>query len=116
MAGNTLGGRAYYRYEDDAGNEFKFLTDEDLGDAGGNTKNDTLPDLPRRFKPRGVYAQANSGERKFIVVGDVTGSLYASNASQTVTIDTLQFKTTGRRGEQVSFGFNATEDPPIAGA
>lgn len=111
MAGNTLGERRYYLYTDDLGNNFKFQTDEDLGSAAGNTLNDTNPDLPRRFKPRGVYVEGEvDGEtvRKFLIVGTRTNGVYASNASQTVTIDGASFKTTGRKGEATSFGANPT--------
>lgn len=112
MAGNLLGDRYYYKYTDDLGNDYKFLTDEDLGDAGNNEKDDTLDDLPRRFKPRGVYAQNDDGNRKFIIVGDPDDEVFASNSSQTLTIDGQSFKTTGRRGEQVSFGRNRVAATP----
>lgn len=110
-SGNTLGARRYYNYTDDIGNEFTILTDETLGTAAGNTLDDANPGLPRRFKPRGVYVEAEvEGEvvRKFLTIGSRTNTIYASNASQDVVIDAITFKTTGRRGESASFGSNPT--------
>lgn len=113
-SGNTLGARRYYRYVDDIGNEYTVLTDETLGAAAGNTLDDTKPGLPRRFEPRGVYVEAEVGGqkvRKFLVCGARTNAIYASNASQNVEIDTITFKTTGRRGESASFGSNPAAAP-----
>lgn len=103
MAGNKLGARGRYQYEDDAGNTFAITTDNDLATAAGLTAATNQPRLPARFKPRGVYVEDATGARKFIKVGDVTSTLYASNAPQTVTIDGVNFTTTGRKGEKVSF-------------
>lgn len=114
-SGNTLGQRRYYLYEDDLGTAFTFQTDQTNGDAAGNELNDTNPGLPRRFKPRGVYCEAEvegTIARKFLVIGDVANPLYASNASQDVVIDGVTFSTTGRRGEQVTFGSNPTAAAP----
>lgn len=114
MAGNTLGARAYYLYEDDAGNQYKYQTDVDLGEAVGAVLNDTAPDLPRRFEPRGVFVQGIVNDktvRKFLIVPDVTEGIYASNASQTVIVDSTSFSTTGRKGEKVSFGTNVAATP-----
>lgn len=109
MAGNTLGERSYFAYTSDTGQAFKYLTDDDLGEAVGATPNDTNPDLPRRFKPRGVYVQhPDTGQRKFLICPTLANTVYAANASQTVSIDDEDFKTTGRKGEQVSFGANNT--------
>lgn len=115
---NTLGDRRYFEYISDTDQAFKYLTDEDLGTAVGGTLNDTNPDLPRRFRPRGVYVQDADGNRKFLVCGKRTLAAYASNASSTVTIDETEFKTTGRKGEQVSFGANPSTGgttPPAGG-
>lgn len=106
---NTLGERLYYRYVDDNGAEFKYQTDSDLGTAVGAVLNDTLPNLPRRFKPRGVYCQAivdGRLARKFLICPTTDNGVYAENASQVVAIDGTNFRTTGRRGEQLSFGGN----------
>ena len=106
MAGNILGVRRYYAYTSDTGEEFKYQTDEDLGTAIGATLNDTNPDFPKRFKPRGVYCKDSEGRRKFIVCPTVTNSTYAAEASVTLSIDEVDFKTTGRVGEKRSFGSN----------
>lgn len=107
---NTLGQRGYYAYTDDSGAQFKYLTDRDLGAAVGATLNATLPDLPRRFRPRGIYVEATvSGRRvrKFVICPTADNEAYAANESQVVTIAGTGFNSTGRRGERVSFGTNA---------
>lgn len=64
---------------------------------------------PAGYKLRGVYWQSDApvGEggfaRKFIVCGDRNGALYDSNVTQALEIDGIAGRTTGRRGEQVSF-------------
>lgn len=106
---NTLGVRRYYRYTSDGGTDYKYLTDEDLGTAAGAVLGDTFPNLPRRFKPRGVYAEATvSGRkvRKFIICPTNDNTLYAAEASTAVTVQGTNFGTTGRKGEKVSFGRN----------
>jgi hypothetical protein len=109
MAGNTLGQRRYYLYTSDTGTEYSYLTDIDLGTAAGATLNDENPPFPRRFTPRGVFVEnVTSGvkSRKFIICPATDTALYDSDASQSVTIDSLGFNTTGRKGEQASFGAN----------
>lgn len=103
MAGNTLGPRGDYVYEDDLGVEYKITTDVDLATAAGLVAATNQPRIPSRFYPRGVYVQSATGQRKFLVIGDVTNALYASNGRQNVTIDTVVFTTTGRKGERASF-------------
>ena len=107
MAGNTLGARAYYKYSSDTDKDYTILTDETLGDAAGLVKDASNPPPPRRFRPRGVYIEATiAGKkvRKFLVVQS-DSTLY-SDGSQDVLIDTVVFKTKGRRGERFSFGAN----------
>lgn len=107
---NTLGQRGYYAYTDDVGTQFKYQTDRDLGTAVGATLNSTLPDLPRRFRPRGIYVEATvSGRRvrKFVICPTADNEAYASNASQVVTIAGTAFNSTGRRGERATFGTNS---------
>lgn len=107
---NTLGQRGYYEYTDDVGNQYKYQTDRDLGTAVGATLNATLDDLPRRFRPRGIYVEATvSGRRvrKFVICPTADNEAYAANASQVVTIGGTAFNSTGRRGERVTFGTNS---------
>lgn len=107
MAGNTLGRRAYFRYTSDAGTAYNILTDIDLGTAGGLVQaTDGAPTLPRRFKVRGVYAEATvAGEivRKFIPCSLLGSNAYNSDVSTSISIDGVNFLTTGRRGESMSF-------------
>lgn len=106
MAGNRLGIRGNFLYEDDLGNQFTVRTDVDLATAAGLAAAVAgAPSLPKRFRPRGVYVQSTAAPiaRKFLVVGDVTSTLYAANGRQAVTIDGESFTTTGRKGEQASF-------------
>lgn len=108
-SGNTLGVRRYYKYTTDGETEYKYQTDETLGEAMGAELNDTLPNFPKRFKPRGVYVQATvAGQRvrKFLISPESDNTTYAAEASTAVTIDGVNFATTGRRGEQLSFGAN----------
>lgn len=107
MAGNLLGARKYYAYTlDDGTSQYKYLTDENLGEAVGAVENDALQDLPRRFEPRGVYAEDDDGNRKFVICPTVGNATYVATSSTTITIDGTAFKTTGRRGERQSFGRN----------
>lgn len=118
MAGNTLGARRYYAYTSDSGQQYKYLTDQNLGEAVGAVLNDTLPDLPRRFKPRGVRVEGDvDGDlvRKFLICPLTTSAPYAAQGSTTVSIDETDFKTTGRRGERATFGANPVEEPAGGG-
>lgn len=115
MTGNLLGVRRYYRYEDDTGLEYSYLTDQDLGTAVGAVEDDSLPPFPRRFKPRGVYCQAtinNRLVRKFVIIPEVASSTLWENSSNSITIDSQAFTTTGRRGEQISYGTNPPTQNP----
>lgn len=109
MAGNTLGVRKYFRYTGDSGTDYSYLTDNDLGTAAGATPDDSLPNFPRRFKPRIVYVETTiSGviSRKALIVPTTDSTLYAPLTSQIITIEGQVFKTTGRRGEKASFASN----------
>ncbi len=77
----------------------------------GAELNDTLPNLPKRFTPRKLHIEATvSGEkvRKSLVIPDPAFAAYKAEASVVVTIDAINFGTTGRTGEQFSFGRNPT--------
>jgi hypothetical protein len=112
MAGNTLGARAYFRYVSDSGALYNILTDVDLGTAGGLVEATTgAPTLPRRFRVRGVWAEGTVDGRvvrKFIPCAD-TAAIYDTDVSTAVTVDGVNFITTGRIGERASFPrFNVT--------
>ena len=114
-SGNTLGVRRYYAYESDGGTAYKYQTDETLGTAMNATLNDSNPNLPKRFKPRGVYVQATvAGQtvRKFVIAPKNDNTTYAAESSTALVIDGVTFGTTGRKGEQLSFGRNPSGVTP----
>ena len=109
QSGNTLGPRSYYRYTADTGDVYKYLTDDTIALAVGAVLDDQAPDLPKRFRPRYVLAQAlDSGTlyRKKIVCPTIGTPAYDTDQSTDITIDGLVFSTTGRVGEKQSFGNN----------
>jgi len=119
LSGNRLGPRQRYIYEtDDLTIAYIITTDQDLAVAGTGTgagapdvydpenppAGVTVCPAPRRFTPRQVFIQdAASGARKNLICFSSTADLYAASQPQTVTIDTLDFTTTGRKGEKLSF-------------
>lgn len=106
MAGNKLGKRKYYKYTSDTGGEYSYLTDIDLATAAGAVADASFPGFPRRFKPRVVYMQATDGAKKKVICPTLASTLYDSDTTQDITIDTVVFKTTGRAGEKMSFASN----------
>lgn len=106
MAGNTLGPRSVYKYTADSGTEYKYLTDDSLAQAAGAELNDSLPDLPPNFRPRIVHCQSADGIRKQLIIPDIENDIYSSDVPQNVTIDGKVFRTSGRRGERVTFRVN----------
>lgn len=111
MPGNRLGNKTKVEYTSDLGTKYLLTIDDDLiisnsglTVAGATT---TAVPAPKRFKPRGVYAQqfiAGQGfARKFLIAGTAAAGLYATNSPQTVAIDGEDFVTTGRRGERQTF-------------
>lgn len=110
MPGNTLGTRKWFGYTSDTGETYSFLTDNDLGVAAGATPDVSSPNFPRRFKPRVLFVQATIAGKivsKSLIIPTADSSLFASSVSQSVTVDTTAFTSTGRRGESVSFPRNA---------
>lgn len=106
MPGNTLGARSYYKYVADDGNIYSYLTDVDLGAAGGGLNDATFPNFPRRFKPRVVFVESMIGGkkvRKNLIVALPQSPVYMSSVTQLLAIDGTSFYTTGRRGEKASF-------------
>lgn len=108
--GQFLGSRKAYVYTaDDATSEYYILLDETLASLAGvslpaYTGQTGVQPLPKRFKPRIVYWESNDGVyRKRITCGSGAATLYAANTSQTLTIDGVDGRTTGRVGEKFSF-------------
>lgn len=110
MAGNILGGRSYYQYTDDAGNNYSLLQDDTLANAMGSVPNDSFQNPPRRFEARGVFVEANVNgriKRKFLIAPTVATGFYAANTTTTFNIDGVDYNSTGRKGEKVTFARNA---------
>ena len=119
LSGNRLGPRQRYIYEtDDLAIGYIITTDQDLAVAGTGTgaaapevydpatppAGLTVCPAPRRFTPRQVFIQdPASGARKSLICFSATADLYSASQPQSVTIDTLSFTTTGRKGEKLSF-------------
>lgn len=119
LSGNRIGPRERYVYfSDDSTIAYIISTDQDLAVAGTGAAG-AVPDVydpatppagvticpaPRRFRPRCVFVQDSvSGARKDLICFSPTSNLYGSSQPQTVTIDTLDFTSTGRKGEKLSF-------------
>jgi len=117
MTWNRLGSKTDYVYTSDSGDTYSVSTDDDLAVAGlgagaaapvaydpDSPPANFLGPLPRRTKPRVVFAQADSDRaRKDLIAFDPTADLYATTARQAVTIDGEDGETTGRRGEKFTF-------------
>ena len=116
MAGNLLGPRAKIVYLADDGKNYKLVTDASflVAKAGAGAAEPAEFDaasppanyagaFPKGAKPRVVFAQDADGNRKSIICTDLTSQLYKSTLPQVVEIDTVEFTTTGRRGETYSF-------------
>lgn len=110
--GTILGPRRYYKYTSDDGNDYKILCDVDNAVAMQGTTDDALVDLPRRYKPRGVYVETEEGNRKFLIAWERSAIAYATNKTTTVTLKGEVWNTTGRTGERATFGVNKELTPP----
>lgn len=110
--GQTLGPKRYFRYDNDKGTPYKLLLDQTLGELGGLTEDDQGPTPPLRFKPRVAFVEAvvNGVKVRKEIVCALDSTIYTSTPV-TVTIDGVAFKTTGRRGERLSFGVNPPTPP-----
>jgi hypothetical protein len=116
MAGNLLGARQKYVYKSDTGATYSWLTDTDLAVAGLGAA-DAAPAVfdpasppanyvgrfPRGAEPRRVFVEDANGNRKALVAFDPTANFYATATPVNVTIDTVTFTSTGRKGEKFSF-------------
>jgi hypothetical protein len=101
MPGNLLGNRAWYLYTADNGNQYSYLTDQDLATAVGATLNDENQTLPRGLRPRGVNCQDADGNKKFVIVPSTTSTVWTADGSSTLSIDNKNFTVTSKRGERV---------------
>lgn len=59
--------------------------------------------LPDRFEPRGVYAYDSTDRSKRVFITCNTGGTLYNDNSSTFTFDGGSWKTTGRRGEDLTF-------------
>ena len=108
--GQFSGVRKTYNYISDSGSVIALSLDATLGDLSENglseANNDNLGNnKPLRFKPRGVYWQGtlnNATKRKFIICA-ANATIYRADRSQALTIDGVAGKTTGRRGEVLTY-------------
>lgn len=120
MVGNKLGRRARIVYNaEQSGTIYILQTDADFLVAGAGAADAAPVEFdpanppaltgnvsarPTRFEPRGVYLKEVGGTaRKFITCTDATADLYATTTPTVVAIDGVDFITTGRRGETLSF-------------
>ena len=107
--GNRLGPRATFEYETDSLETILYQADRSVGIAVGNTLATTAA-RPSSINTRyltGRYvlveAVGDPNVRKRIFIGDRLNTLFSGDTSQTVTINGVEFQTTGRVGERVSF-------------
>lgn len=111
--GQFTGTRGKYVYTSDTDDEYILEMDTTLAALSSTltafnpaSPGDATP-APKRFKPRGVHWQGTAagfeGKRKFIVCGTTEDTLYDTSVSATLTIDGAAGKTTGRRGETLTF-------------
>jgi hypothetical protein len=116
MAGNLLGARKKYVYKSDTGETYSWLTDTDLAVEGTGFEGtaptefdpaappaDYVGRFPRGAQPRRVFIEDVNGNRKALVAFDPEANLYATNTPANVTIDTVVFTSTGRKGERFTF-------------
>lgn len=120
MAGNKLGARVRIVYDSEQTGQIYILqTDADFAVAGAGAGasapviydpanppalTGNVSGRPNRFEPRGVYLKEVGGSaRKFVVCTSPSAELYATATPTVVAIDGVDFITTGRRGESLSF-------------
>lgn len=108
--GQYLGTRTTYNYQMENGDEIQLVLDTTIGSIASNdlvpaTTGDGSTPKPLRFEPRGVYweGELDGAKKRKFVPCNPTAPLYLSNTSTTLTIDGVAGRTTGRRGEKLSF-------------
>ena len=71
--------------------------------------NDLNPRLPKHIRPRGVHVESAAGttvSRRFVVCPSRATPAYDSVVGVDLVIDGETFRSTGRRGEAISFPHN----------
>lgn len=109
MAGNSLGSRGYFVYEDDAGNTYAIQQDCQLALGVGNEETSAnlarlLSSARRPITPRTILLQStNPPLRKEVVVGDPDSPFFSANSATQLMIDGVVFTVTARKGERAFF-------------
>lgn len=111
--GQFTGSRSKYVYTMDGGQDVILTLDDTLAalsttlTAFNPASPGTAVPAPRRFKPRVVFWEGTAagfeGKRKAIVVGDTSDTIYATQTGAALTVDGVAGRTTGRRGEKLTF-------------
>ena len=110
--GQYLGPKSKVVYTADSGEKYLLTRDDDLCgtalpkvDLPKYTDQEDVGFAPPRFKPRGCYWKADAAPfyRKFLICGTVTAEAYDATAPVAMTIDGIAGKTTGVRGERVTY-------------
>lgn len=107
--GNLLGPRAVFEYTTDALEVVSYVADRSVGLAVGNplATNPGRPTSVNSKYLRGRYVllqlQSDPNVKKRVVIAESDNTLFAADSSQTVTINSVVWQTTGRVGERVSF-------------
>lgn len=119
----ALNSRAWFVYRSDDGNDYLVQLDASNGDVAGaglaravSPANDATPQLPRRLRPRFVWAEnISNGGRRRIVCGQPDAALFQDGG--TVTLDEVgdadgaPYTCTGAVGEKRVFGLLPTGTP-----
>ena len=109
--GQYSGQKCTYEYTTDLNATYLIVLDATLGDLTDNgmvlaTETTTGVPAPSRFEPRQVFWVGTLNGRpvrKRIICGDANAPLYATDVSQNLTIDGVAGRTTGRKGEKLTF-------------
>lgn len=107
MPGNILGERSWYQYTSDAGDNYSYFTDDDLAASVGATLSDANGTIPRGIEPRGVNCQDANGNRKFVIIPSTANPIWTAAGASTLTIDTVDFTVTSKRGEKARIPNNS---------
>lgn len=109
--GQYSGLKCTYEYVTDLNATYLLVLDATLGGLTGNglvlaTETTNGTPAPSRFEPRTVFwvgTLNGRSVRKKIICGTQDADYYATDVSQNLTIDGADGRTTGRKGEKLSF-------------